>query len=76
MIARPGAGRRNTLYNGRLSIRPILGASHRRDLLTLEDYRAALSEHFGLILKDTDLIALHTLMATRGEAARAHPFFA
>ena len=75
VIARPGAGRRTTLYNGRLSIRTVPGSPQRRDLLTLDDYRIALPEHFGLTMSDADVTAVHALMASRDEAARAHPYF-
>ena len=75
VIARPRAGQRCTLFNGRLSVRPMSGVAERSDLFTLDDYRTALPDHFGLTLDDNDLNELVSLMASRGDEARAHPFF-
>ena len=65
LVARPGPGRRTTLFNRRLTIRDRGGSVARRVLVGIDGYREALVEHFGLSPADDELVGITAAMASR-----------
>jgi N-hydroxyarylamine O-acetyltransferase len=76
IVARPGPnGTRNTLFNGRVSIRGRDGKAERR-ILDDAAFPAALRETFGLDLPQADLAKALEVLDRKGTRGEQHPFFA
>src|SRR4029077_248845 len=65
LVARPGPGRRTTLFNRRLTIRDRGGSEARRVVVGIDGYREVLVEHFGLSPADDELVGITAAMASR-----------
>jgi len=76
IASRPGAGGvRNTLFNGRLSVRRQGGQADRRVLDDAGVLGAALADTFGLSPGDADLAAALAVLDSKGTRGTTHPFF-
>jgi N-hydroxyarylamine O-acetyltransferase len=76
IASRPGTGGvRNTLFNGRLSVRRPPNQVDRRMLEDEAAVRNALAANFGLTLPDGDLAAALAVLDRVGTRGAAHPFF-
>lgn len=77
IVARPGPdGVRNTLFNGRLTIRRPPGGVARTMLDDPGAMAATLKETFGLTLPEADLTAALETLDRKGTRGAAHPSFA
>jgi N-hydroxyarylamine O-acetyltransferase len=76
IVARPGPGRRSTLFNRRFSIRHMDGAVERRSLIDTVDFREVLTGHFGLKLDGEEIAAIAVAMAPHAADEPVSPFFA
>jgi N-hydroxyarylamine O-acetyltransferase len=75
IVARPGpGGTRNTLFNGRVTIRRP-GEPAERYILDDRDFAVALEKSFGLVLADVDLTAALDVLDRKGTRGAGHPFF-
>jgi N-hydroxyarylamine O-acetyltransferase len=75
IVARPGPeGTRNTLFNGRVTVRRP-GDRAERFMLEDGEFGAALESRFGLVLADADLSAALEALNRKGTRGAAHPFF-
>jgi N-hydroxyarylamine O-acetyltransferase len=75
IVARPGPeGTRNTLFNGRVTVRRP-GDPAERFMLDDRDFAAALESKFGLILADIELTAALEALDRKGTRGVGHPFF-
>jgi N-hydroxyarylamine O-acetyltransferase len=76
IVARPGpGGARNTLFNGRVTIRRP-GEKAERLVVTDDEFRGTLMERFGLDLSVTDITAAIEALDRKGTRGAQHPFFA
>lgn len=76
IAARPGqGGTRNTLFNGRFSVRRRSGEVERRILDDDAEYRAVLRDSFGLVLPEPDLKAALEALDRRGARDATHAIF-
>jgi|SRR5579871_6004875 len=77
IAARPGPDRsRITLFNARLTVRDASGNSDRRLLADRAEYRAVLTEIFGLELSEAELSNALETVAQKGARGAPHAFFA
>lgn len=77
IVARPGPdGARNTLFNGRVTVRRRGDPAERSRLEHAADFRAALDGTFGLSLSDADLAQALETLDRKGTRGATHPFFA
>jgi N-hydroxyarylamine O-acetyltransferase len=76
IVARPGPnGVRNTLFNGRVTVRWPPAQVERRVLKDESEYVEALSGTFGLTLSIQDVSAVLSALDRKGTRGAAHPFF-
>jgi N-hydroxyarylamine O-acetyltransferase len=76
IAARPGPGGvRNTLFNGRLTVRRPPGQVTRRMLEGAAEYGEALADTFGLVLSGAELSAALEALDRKGTLGAVHPFF-
>jgi N-hydroxyarylamine O-acetyltransferase len=76
IVARPGpSGTRNTLFNGRVTVRRPGDRVDRFKLDNEGEFQAALDGTFGLTLPAADLTAALEALDRKGTRSAAHPFF-
>jgi N-hydroxyarylamine O-acetyltransferase len=76
IVARPGPeGTRNTLFNGRLTVRRPGDRVERSSLETAADFHTALDDTFGLALSGADLTEAREILDRKGTRGASHPFF-
>jgi N-hydroxyarylamine O-acetyltransferase len=76
IVARPGpAGERNTLFNGRVTVRRPGNEAERFRLDNESDFQGTLGRVFGLTLSDADLVAALATLDRKGTRGATHPFF-
>jgi N-hydroxyarylamine O-acetyltransferase len=76
IVARPGPrGARNTLFNGRVTVRRP-GERAERSVLDDADFGRELEARFGLTLPDADVTAALDVLDRKGTRGAQHPFFA
>jgi N-hydroxyarylamine O-acetyltransferase len=76
IVARPGPeGTRNTLFNGRVTVRRPGDRVDRFRLENESEFRATLDNTFGLTLPATDLTAALAALDRKGTRGVTHPFF-
>jgi N-hydroxyarylamine O-acetyltransferase len=76
IAARPGpGGARNTLFNGRVSVRGPSGPPRRFMLGDPAEFRTALADTFGVTLTGADLSAALEVLDRKGARGATHPFF-
>ena len=76
IAARPGpGGARNTLFNGRLTVRCPPDQVTRRMLEGAAEYGQALADTFGLVLSGAELSAALEALDRKGTLGAVHPFF-
>jgi N-hydroxyarylamine O-acetyltransferase len=75
IVALPGPdGTRNTLFNGRVTVRRP-GEPAERYMLDDRDFATTLEKRFGLVLADVDLTAALEVLGRKGTRGAGHPFF-
>ena len=75
VAARPSPGVRTTLFNGRLGIRKVAGGMERVRLDGPDEYRSAMTQHFGMRLTDAEVADVAEISDRFGERAPGHVFF-
>jgi N-hydroxyarylamine O-acetyltransferase len=76
IAAHPGPeGTRNTLFNGRLTVRRPPDQVERRMLDGATEYRAVLADTFGLALSCAEISAVLKALDRKGTHGAVHPFF-
>ena len=75
IVARPGQSVRHTLFNTRVALRGMDGQSQIRAVGSLEEYRAELTDGFGLSLPAADLDAIATKVTQRSATDQGSSFF-
>jgi N-hydroxyarylamine O-acetyltransferase len=77
IAARPGPNRtRLTLFNARFNVRHATGQVERRMLQGEAEFRAVLTDAFGVHLSHDELTTALAYMEQRGARGAPHPFFA
>jgi N-hydroxyarylamine O-acetyltransferase len=76
IVARAMPGRRVTLFNDRLTVRDMQNNVDRTVIADADALAAALAEHFGLDVRESEIVALWEMLRGRQESPDAHSHFA